>query len=116
MACMARSGFLTLRDCGNPEAQNCTSCGRPMCAQHLTSRSGFSECYECGGANQDLDPTDPEWSYGYRRNFYASNGYAPLYFGSREFDDYDVRSFHGAANRAGIVDDDAQGAAGFGDS
>ena len=116
MACMARSGFLTLRDCGNPEARNCTSCGRPMCEQHLSARSGFAQCLECAGSGADLDPSDPEWAYGYRRNFYTSSGYSPFYFGNRQFDDYDVRSFHAAANRQSAVDEGAEKDAGFGDS
>lgn len=117
MACMARSGFLTLRDCGNPEARSCANCGRPMCEQHLTARSGFTQCVECAAAgNETLDPSDPEYSYGYRRGFYSQYGYAPFYFGDRQFDDYDVRSFHAGANRAGVVDDDTERDASFGDS
>ena len=116
MACMARSGFLTLRDCGNPEAQNCGKCGRPMCMQHLSARTGFTECYECAAMTADVDPWDPEWSYGYRRSFYTSQGYSPFYFGNRTFDDYDVRSFHSAANQNAAAADENDDKAGFGDS
>jgi len=118
MSCMARTGFLTLRDCGNPEARTCVNCARPMCEQHLSARSGFTQCLECAATAgaENLDPSDPEYAYGYRRGFYSQYGYAPFYFGDRQFDEYDVRSFHAGANRAGVVDDDAEKDAGFGDS
>jgi len=117
MPCMARSGFLTLRDCGNPEAQACAKCGRPMCTAHLSARSGFTECLDCASRAENLSPEDPEWAYGYRRQYYGTSGYAPLYFGhGAAYDDYDVRSFDSAANVGGPVDDAHEGDAGFGDS
>jgi hypothetical protein len=126
--CTARRGFLTLHDCGNPASTNCVSCSRPICSEHLSPRSGFTQCLDCfaRGASQDPaaakatadDEYDPEWSAGYRRSYYGS-GYRPIYsgyYGSTYYDDYDVRSFDaGASHDAADVDDDDRGTS-FGDS
>ena len=68
MACMAQRGLLTLRNCDNPEARNCAKCGRPMCSEHLSARSGHTMCLECAAADPDKDHQyDAEWASGYRR-------------------------------------------------
>lgn len=83
MSCMAKRGFLTLRNCDNAEVRNCETCGRPMCNEHLSARSGYKQCLECASATVDSekDPNfDPEWAYSYRRNYYRRSGYSPIDF------------------------------------
>lgn len=118
MPCMARRGFLTLRDCGNPEERLCASCSRPMCHEHLAARSDYTQCLECAAfaTKSELDPSDPEWPYAYRRGYYHDYGYAPFYFGSTQYGDYDVRSFDRGANQRAVADRDDEGKANFGDS
>lgn len=121
--CQARRGFLTLRDCGNPSTSTCNTCMRPMCSEHMSSRSGYQTCLECtaSGAQPDDKKTseatenDSEWAYGYRRNYYSTYGYMPFYIGHHHYDDYDVRSFDDDVN-AGAVDADDVERGGFGDS
>ena len=119
--CMARRGFLTLRDCGQPATQSCTTCQRAMCTEHLSSASGYQQCLDCfakseQSANVDVD--DPSYSYRYRVGYYSS-GYSPLYYGSYHdtyYDDLDVRSFDDDMNDNAVDDEDGGERAGFGDS
>ena len=119
--CAARTGFLTLHDCGSPSTGVCSVCNRPMCGTHLSARSGYTQCLDCyaraNAGAKDTGEYDSEWAYGYRRNYYS--GYSPLYFGhSRDtyYDDYDVRSFDDDLNGGAVVDDDERDAGSFGDS
>ncbi|HEX7150037.1 MAG TPA: hypothetical protein VF618_01020 [Thermoanaerobaculia bacterium] len=131
---MARRGFLTLNDCGNPGSTVCATCARPMCPEHLSPSSGFANCLDCGARAQQEEGTegetdteqaipedvDAEWAYGYRHRYYGS-GYAPIYAGSqndRYYDNYDTRSFDSSVNDSSFdeTEDDAGGGADFGDS
>ena len=125
MACMAQRGLLTLRNCDNPEARNCANCGRPMCSEHLSARSGHTKCLECAAADPDKDHQyDAEWASGYRREYYRRSGYAPILFGigalgaagmaGAYWDHVDHRAFRTSATNR-MLDDDER-AAGFGDS
>lgn len=83
MACMAKRGLLTLRDCEKPEERTCANCGRPMCHEHLSARSGYTKCLECAAADPEKDQQyDAEWASGYRREYYRRSGYAPILFGA----------------------------------
>jgi hypothetical protein len=125
MACMAKRGLLTLRDCENPEARNCATCGRPMCNEHLSARSGHTKCLECAAADPAKDQQfDAEWASGYRREYYRRSGYAPILLGGAAvlgaaalagayWDHVDRRAFR--ARTAGAFDEDDGGAT-FGDS
>ena len=125
MACLAKRGLLTLRDCNNPESRNCANCGRPMCTEHLSARSGYTKCLECAAADPAKDQQyDAEWASGYRREYYRRSGYAPILFGAGAalgaaalagayWDHVDRRAFR--ARTAGSFDDEDRGA-GFGDS
>jgi len=125
MACMAKRGLLTLRDCENPEARNCANCGRPMCNEHLSARSGHTTCLECAAADPDKDHQyDAEWASGYRREYYRRSGYAPILFGGAAalgaaalagayWDHVDRRAFR---NRVAGTFDEDDARAGFGDS
>jgi len=125
MACMAKRGLLTLRDCEKTEERNCANCGRPMCHEHLSARSGYTKCLECAAADPEKDQQyDAEWASGYRREYYRRSGYAPILFGaaaalgvaglaSAYWDHVDQRAFRGRT--AGTFDDE-DSAVGFGDS
>jgi len=126
--CAARRGFLTLHDCGSPAATNCSSCHRPICSEHLSPRSGFTQCLDCFARGASQDPAGPQptaegdydadWSAGYRRSYYGTTHYRPIYSGysTAYYDDYDVRSFDaGAANDPADTDDDSS-STGFGAS
>ena len=125
MACMAQRGLLTLRNCDNPEARNCDKCGRPMCSEHLSARSGHTRCLECAAVDPAKDQQyDAEWASGYRRDYYRRSGYAPIMFGvgalaatglaAAYWDHVDRRPFHPGAGTH-LLDDDEHGV-GFGDS
>jgi hypothetical protein len=123
--CMSRQGFFSLRPCGEPAATGCATCGRMVCARHLSPTSGFTQCMDCtarGVEGDVLNPGGPqpagddrEWAYGYRRNYYRSNSYAPFNDSDADdsyYDDYDMRSFDrdlgtSSAHAAGTDADDA---------
>ena len=133
--CQCKSGFFSLRDCGQPGLAVCSVCNRAMCHQHSAVESQFTQCRDCwardnqqavgGNAQRAVgsnarpvnrnDVYDDDWAYSYRNRYYA--GYAPIYTGShyhRYYDQYDTRSF---STRSGDFDDDSDAArAGFGDS
>ncbi len=118
--CIVRSGFLTLRDCGNPAASVCATCGRAACPAHLSASSGFTVCLECASKTStdesvlESDSYDSDWRYRYRNHYYH-RGYMPIYDGSSTYDGYDVRSFDSDVNEARIDADDSSGPS-FGDS
>jgi hypothetical protein len=122
MACMAKRGFLTLRNCDNPEAQTCETCGRPMCTEHLSARSGYKQCLECASAGVDLDTDpnlDPEWAASYRRDYYRRSGYSPIDFAlmgaaGSYWNGVDRRAFRANAAGRNPLDEDRE--PGFGDS
>lgn len=122
MECAARRGFLTLRDCGQSAHQQCITCSRPMCSEHLSSASGYQECLDCftkGEQSKTVTDDDPAWAYRYRRDYYDSSSYHAIYLGSSHdsyYDDLDVRSFDDDMNGGRIDADDGAEAAGFGDS
>jgi hypothetical protein len=125
--CMARKGFLTLSDCGEPAVTACSNCGRPMCTVHLAPQSGFSQCLDCAAtAPQSTEEQqkgegeyDDVWAHRYRTDYYSSSGYRPFYSGTRTTDPYydrqDVRAFDDDVNDDGPDEDDAE-TGGFGDS
>ncbi|EKD81327.1 MAG: hypothetical protein ACD_39C01858G0001 [uncultured bacterium] len=121
--CNMKRGFFFLRDCDYPAHQNCTSCGKAFCNEHLRIRPGVNEpvCLDCLGKtiqqqSQDKDKKldtrdgsyddyyyDTAWCYGYRSNYYTSGSYSPWYFGtaakaeSSGFNDSDFRVFEPSA-------------------
>ena len=116
--CMARRGFLTLSDCGNPATTMCNTCSRPMCAMHLSPTSGFTQCLDCAMTNPQQQQNenaeeqyDDEWAHRYRDDYYSSTSYRPFYSGSRYDDSYyssqDVRSFDEDANDRELADDES---------
>jgi hypothetical protein len=124
MNCECKTGFFSLRDCGQPAMAQCQSCSRAMCHAHAAAESRFAECRDCWARRvQDGDPRmvdrnrnyDDDWAAGYRSRYYAA-GYTPIYAGTHYhhyYDRYDTRSF-AHSDRDFVDDDDAR--AGFGDS
>ncbi len=115
--CAARRGFLILHDCGAPATTTCDTCSRPMCSEHMSSRSGYKTCLDCYAKTYQIQKGaryDDEWAYTYRRNYYTTYGYSPWYDGGYAYDDYDVRSFDDNVNAGGDADDVER--AGFGES
>jgi hypothetical protein len=122
--CAAQRGFLMFRNCGNPATSECSTCGRPMCAEHLAASTGFSSCLDCA-ARRPGDAWNAtegrEWAYGFRNNFYRVARYAPLGIAAAVmadafYDDYDVRSFDSRAKHAAAADLDEENEPSFGDS
>lgn len=118
--CMARRGFLTLSDCGNPAASLCTTCSRPMCAAHLAPQSGFTQCFDCAATNATVreGEHDDLWAHRYRSTYYTASGYRPIYSGSHHdtyYDDQDVRSFDDEPNEE-MIDEEETDRGGFGES
>jgi hypothetical protein len=121
--CAAQRGFLMFRDCGNPASGSCSTCGRPMCSEHLAASTGFSTCLDCAARRPDeaWNKTEGrEWAYGFRNNFYRTAMYAPIGLAAAVaadsfYDDYDVRSFDSRRQHAAALDEDER-EPGFGDS
>jgi hypothetical protein len=122
MICQCKSGFFSLRDCGETALGQCSVCQRGMCRQHAAVETQFTQCRDCFARNAQADDRmkrgayDDDWAYNYRHRYYSS-GYAPVYTGThyhRYYDHYDTRSLH---SRSRDYDDDSDNArAGFGDS
>jgi hypothetical protein len=123
--CQCKSGFFSLRDCGQPAVGMCSECKRAMCQQHGSATSTYTQCRDCWARNdQDTDGAqydgnkayNDNWAYSYRHRYYG-NGYSPVYTGSHYnhyYDRYDARSFN---ERSSDFDDGSDNArAGFGDS
>lgn len=120
MICTARRGFLTLSDCGEPAATSCANCGQPVCAAHLSSRSGFTNCLECSAtaapAAEGEEPYDDVWAHRYRDDYYRTSGYTPLYgtaAGVTAYAAHDAAGFDGRPDD--FAEEESEGA-GFGDS
>lgn len=95
--CVARKGFLTLRDCGATAVRPCASCGQSMCSPHLSSQSGFTKCLDCTakGEPEINGKYDDVWARRYRNTYYTATGFLPVYGASLLFDQRDARSFDG---------------------
>lgn len=109
MTCTARSGFLTLRDCGNPAVGSCSECGRSLCMEHLAG----TRCLDCTSRSVGGEPTafdNDDYAYRYRRWYYGQSHYRPIYDGRNPgdpyYDDYDFRSFDAAGIEDTEGDDD----------
>ncbi len=118
--CAAQRGFLMFRNCGNPATNECSTCGRPMCSEHLSAASGFTTCLDCSARQQGdkwQGANGHEWAYGFRHRYYAAGLYHPIGIDRTDpyYDDYDVRSFDSRAKHAAALDDDER-EPGFGDS
>ena len=116
MTCEARKGFLTLSDCQNPAATQCSNCARSMCPAHLAPQSGFTMCFDCAAANQNMQPgeNDELWAHRYRDDYRTTTGYTPIYMSRHHYyDSQDSRSFDQRGPDT-LMDDDDRG--GFGDS
>jgi hypothetical protein len=134
MGCACKRGFFSLRDCGDPVSTTCSSCGRGVCAAHLSPASGFSQCLDCHArgaqaqtqaqppstTKRQVSPNaaDDEWVYGYRNSYYRT-GYGPIYSGyyyDHYYDSYDTRTFDRAAAANPPDDDKPDAETNFGES
>jgi hypothetical protein len=116
-SCAAQRGFLTLSSCDNPMASLCTSCGRPMCAAHLSMQSGFTQCLECPAqtpaSTGEEEQYDTGWSHRYRDTYYRDTGYHAVSSGT--YDEHDARAFDGTDEEE-LGDEGGGGTGAFGDS
>lgn len=118
--CAAQRGFLMFRNCGNPAIGGCSSCGRPMCSEHLAASTGFTTCLDCVARRPGEEWTNAdgrEWAYGFRHQYYSAfSQYRPIGLDASDpyYDDYDVRSFDSRAKHAVDLDDEREPS--FGDS
>ena len=122
--CAGRRGFLTLSSCGEPAGRNCAVCSRPMCPEHLSPSSGFTQCLECANgkgkgkaaapppvANRPvINNTDD--AYMYRESYYSDRSYSPR----SDWDRSDSRAFALGAAAGALAGDEDAGHPGFGDS
>jgi hypothetical protein len=83
--CACKRGFFTLRDCASSATATCSECSRRICPEHLTS-AGI--CVECAAKRDEERDTEPDRidlaptrsAARYRRNWYGSSGYEPVYW------------------------------------
>ena len=47
MICAERSGFLFAHECDRPVAWSCSSCGKPICAEHTRMTEAGYSCISC---------------------------------------------------------------------
>ena len=124
MNCQCKSGFFSLRDCGQPALGQCTTCSRAMCRAHAAVETQLTQCRDCYARGvQNTQPQnrdgvyDDTWAGNYRHQYYGS-GYAPIYTGThyhRYYDTYDARSL-GVRSGDDWGNDSDNARAGFGDS
>jgi hypothetical protein len=101
--CAVTTGFFTLGKCGTMAVAGCPSCGRALCADHITE-GGL--CPECAAANNRFG--HPAAVAAYRRRAYRHRSAgvyqdAVWYTG---FDSYDRAAFDpGAAASQDYLDD-----------
>lgn len=123
--CMAKRGFFSLRDCGEPSTAQCRDCMRAMCSVHLSPGSGYKRCLDCearkpvADTHDNYNYTDPVWPYRYRRGYYSSRHYGPMYSGryyDNYYNDYDYRTFDRDMRRDNAVSATDRDSTGFGDS
>jgi hypothetical protein len=115
MNCAGQRGFLTLSRCDGPVLRMCSSCLRPFCSTHLSAQSGYTTCLDCTAQDPNVQQRDYDetWAHSYRRSYYHSTGYAPVYGSRDRFDRSDSQSF---SDRSGDrMEDDREGT-GFGAS
>ena len=74
--CLVKSGFFVLRPCNARATGRCSTCDRPVCAEHIASE--HSICTECVSLTTSVDPGYIERDllvsggvYAYRRHYYS---------------------------------------------
>jgi hypothetical protein len=83
--CACKRGFFTLRNCANGAVASCALCSRRVCADHLAPEN---VCVECAAKRDEDLKDDPERidlaptrsAARYRRHWYGSSGYEPVYW------------------------------------
>lgn len=95
-SCMAKTGLLFLRDCGNLMSRFCKACGRPICSEHSIPSDQGMVCPECA-ASGDTPQNEPGARFAQQRGgYYSRYGYSPYYYGySHYYSDQDYRTFDG---------------------
>jgi len=102
MSCMANSGLLVLRGCGQPAVGACSSCGKALCMLHMAAGT-CPECAAMGGQWEDNDAA---------REAASRNDYYNTYGGGSE---YGSASFFSAGDRRAAGTGPAGFTAGEGD-
>ena len=97
LRCQIQRGVMTLRPCGEPATNHCTTCQRLTCPEHF-STTGVLVCLECAARKSGANPPPPSaitdydspgWSYGLR-NWILLSSADP---GRRTYRESDLRSF-----------------------
>ena len=83
--CACKRGFFTLRNCANPAVSSCTSCTRRICEEHMAPDHLCVECVAKRDEERDVEPdridlAPTRSAVRYRRNWYSSSGYEPMYW------------------------------------
>lgn len=131
-ACTLKRGIFSLRACGNPVAEHCSTCLQAVCQEHLAPLADevlCVSCYAARGAQDESSDEREDWerpgfSQQWRSSYYDQSGYRPMgagagagILGASYFDAADRQGFKarpGAEHELDAQDD--VGSAGFSDS
>jgi hypothetical protein len=97
--CACKRGFFTLRNCTYPAVTSCVSCTRRICEDHMAPDNVCVECAARRDEQADADAPEridlaPTRSAArYRRHWYDSGGYEPVFWGTYDpyWNDTDYR-------------------------
>lgn len=96
LTCMAKTGLLFLRDCGDMAINNCHLCGRPLCREHSIDTGQGIVCPECAASKEEASNAPGVSRLARRHHYYSRYGYVPYYYGhTRYYSDQDYRTFDG---------------------
>ncbi len=95
--CKVKKGLFVLSDCKRGAKHQCSQCARAVCERHAVAPDQGRDwlCADCyAKLAQDEDVQDSVYTY--RRSYYRSTHFHPIYTGvyyDSYYDEYDLRSF-----------------------
>ena len=95
MSCMASSGLLVLRGCGEPAVGACSNCGKALCMMHLASGT----CPDCMATSGQWGDNEAAREAASRNDYYNTYGGGGEFGSANYFTSGQQRSMRpGAAN------------------